>query len=238
MPASITSRSFTDAEKLELQRILRALPGRLGKAKLAISTALLMWAASLAGAVVVWLIVAAVAKAALGLSFGWNSPYRAVVVFSAAVACAAVCIFLDYRWLRGLKNPAPSILADLEAGTVVEENYEFSEVKRLQEPEHGGLTYFLKSSTGRAYVLIDHERQQIGVGGDDPLKSSFHPRAQLRVVRAPDSRVILSSEFAGSSLSLPEPTDLLAPPSAWPDEDEYCPVPWDELEARFGEASR
>jgi hypothetical protein len=75
MPATTTSRSFTDAEKLELQSILRALPGRLGKAKLAISTALLLWIAWLAGAVVVWLIVAAVAKAALGLSFGWNSPY-------------------------------------------------------------------------------------------------------------------------------------------------------------------
>ena len=238
MPATTTSRSFTDAEKLELQRILRALPGRLGKAKLAISTALLLWVAWLAGAVVVWLIVAAVAKAALGLSFGWNSPYRAAVVFSAAVVSAAVCIFQDYRWLKGLKSPAPSIQADLEAGTVIEENYEFSEVKRLQEPEHSGLIYFLKSSTGRAYVLFDYESQQLGAGGEDPLRSSFHPRAQLHVVRAPESRVILRSEFAGPSLLLPEPTDLLAPPSAWPDEDEYCPVPWHELEARFGEAPR
>jgi hypothetical protein len=234
MPATITRRALTDAEKLELQHILRTIPGRLGKAKMAISTTLLLWAASLAGALVVWLILAAVAKAALGWSFGWNSPYRAVVVFSAAVVCATVCIFQDYRWLKGLKSPAPSIRADLEAGTVIEENYEFTEVKRLQEPEHGGLIYFLKSSTGKAYVLFDHESQQLGASGEDPLKSAFSPRAQLRVVRGPDSRVILRSEFAGPSLSLPEPTDLLAPPSAWPEEDEYAPVPWDQVETRYG----
>ena len=238
MPATITRRALTDAEKLELQRTLRTLPGRLGKAKKAISTTLLLWAASLAGAAVVWLIVAAAAKAAMGWSFGWNSPYRAVVVFSAAVVCGAFAIVYDYGWLKGLKSPAPSIQADLEAGTAIEETYEFSEVRRLQEPEHGGLIYFLKSSTGKAYVLFDHESQQLGASGEDPLKSAFRPRAQLRVVRAPDSRVILRSEFAGPSLSLPEPTDLLAPPSAWPEEDEYCPVPWDELEARFGEAPR
>lgn len=52
VPATIVTRPFTEGERLEFRRILDAIPGRLGKAKLALSSTFLSWAVSLLGAVV------------------------------------------------------------------------------------------------------------------------------------------------------------------------------------------
>jgi hypothetical protein len=236
MPVTTVSRPLTDAERRELQRMSRPIPGHLGKVQMALFSFLLLWAASLLGAIVLWLVLAAVAKAALGLSCGWDSPYRLVVVFCCALACAVYSAGYHYRWIKGFKSSTVAIQSDLANGAAQEEIYEFTDVKRFQEQEDGGLLYFLKSSTGKAYVLFDSESQDLGARGEDPMNSSFVPRAQLRVVRAQNSRRVLSSEFLGPNLALSTPLDLLAPPSAWPEQDEYCQVPWAELEGRFSKA--
>jgi hypothetical protein len=238
VPTETLSRPFTDRERGELERVLQGVPNRLGRAKIGLANTFLLWAASLLAAIVVWLIFAAIAKAASGLSIGWGSPYRAEVVAWSALGCAALSAVCNYRWMKGLKNPTVTIQADLSGGIVSEEHYHFFEVKRLQEPEHGGLIYFLRSSNGKAYVLYDHESQDLGARGEEPLRSSFSPRAELVTIRAPSSRLVLSSQFSGPLLSLPEPTDLLVAPSAWPEQDEYCPVPWERLEEHFGKLAR
>ena len=73
---------------------------------MALSNTLRLWAASLPGAVALWLILAAAAKAALGLSFGWNSPYRLVVVSWGVAVCAVFSAVYNYHWIKGLKSPA------------------------------------------------------------------------------------------------------------------------------------
>jgi hypothetical protein len=139
-----------------------------------------------------------------------------------------------YRWALSQKDFAPEIQLDLATGTAIEETYQFTGVKRLQEPEHDGLLYFLKSSTDQAYIMFDSESQDLGARGDDAMHSSFAPCAQLRVVRAPVSRLVLSNAFTGQPFDLPAPSELVIPPDEWPEQDEYCEVPWDAIESRYG----
>jgi hypothetical protein len=103
----------------------------------------------------------------------------------------------------------------------------------FSEPEHGGSIYFLRAANGKAYGIFDSESQDRGAGNEDPLRSAFQPKARFCVVRAPHSRVVLSSRFAGQDLPLPPPKDLNVAPSEWPESDEYCAIAWHKLEVRL-----
>jgi hypothetical protein len=43
--------------------------------------------------------------------------------------------------------------------------------------------------------------------------------------------------FLGQPLDIGSPTELKAPPDDWPEEDEFCDIPWAELENRLGHAA-
>jgi hypothetical protein len=234
MPATVATRPFTKAEELELKRIRDAVPKAFGQTMVTLASSFLLWAASLIALIAIWLIVAAIAKTILGTSFGWRSPYRFNIVTWIAIACAVYSVIYHWRWINGLKKPTPAIQADLMSGVAAEEHYIFSEAMRLQEQEHGGLFYFLKSTTGQAYVVFDHESQELGMQDLSPLDSSFAPCTNLHIVRSPASRFVLSSKFSGPELPLSAPEELLAEPSAWPEQDEYCTVPWAHITSHFG----
>jgi len=116
----------------------------------------------------------------------------------------------------------------------IEELLVFTAAKRFQEPEHGGLIYFLRTNDGRVFVLFDHESQDLGVQGENPLSSEFRPRVEFRITRAPQSGHVLSSTFSGPPLHLESPLDLTIPPKQWPETEEFCEIPWDDLEVRLG----
>ena len=238
MPTATFSRPITDSERSALERILRAVPNRFGRFKTWLTNTFLLWAVLLLATIIAWLIVAAAAKGIAGVSIGWKSTCRFEIVAWCALVSAALSAVYNYGWITGLKDRSPEIQADLSAGVVNEEYFSFTAVKRVQEPEHGGLIYFLKTSSGQAYVLYDRESQTLGAGGADPLHSSFAPKEHLLSVRTPNSRIVLSSEFSGVHLRLFAPTDLLLDPSSWPEQDEYCSVPWEQLEEHFGKNAR
>jgi hypothetical protein len=83
-------------------------------------------------------------------------------------------------------------------------------------------------------TLFDHESQDFGVQDADPLKSSFVPRENLVMVRAPRTRFVVSQTFSGPPLDAGDPIELTADPKDWPESETYCDIPWTELRARLG----
>jgi hypothetical protein len=233
MPASINNRPFTELENIELQRVLNQLPARFARVKMAVANVVVLWAASLLATILVWWIISAAARAMLGASIGWNSDYGVAILSVCILLCGSYAGVSTYRWMRGRTDLVPQVRDDLAANRASEEHYEFSEAMRLQEPEHGGLLYFMKSSTGKTFVHYDTASQDLGAQGEEPLDSPFIPRAHLKIVRAPKSRIALSVEFAGPALPVTAPKELLAPPEEWPVPDEYCEVEWSRIESRY-----
>jgi len=133
------------------------------------------------------------------------------------------------RWVKHWRD-REDYRADLQGGQVVEESYEFTAAKRFQEPEHGGLMYFLRTTDDKVFVLFDYESQDFGAQGEDPLKSKFQPCTELLVARTPKTGVVLNQRFSGALLDAGDPYELSIPPQSWPESETYCKFRWDELE--------
>ena len=83
-------------------------------------------------------------------------------------------------------------------------------------------------------MLYDAESQSLGAGGADPLDSPFRPRIELVMARAPATKYVLDKRFTGTLMDLAAPIELAVPPKEWPEQDELCEIPWDQLEKRLG----
>jgi hypothetical protein len=68
------------------------------------------------------------------------------------------------------------------------------------------------------------------------LQSSYRSQAELLIVRAPNSRFVLSEQASGAALPVPagSPIDLAVGPEEWPEAQTLCEIPWGKLEARLG----
>ncbi len=214
------------------------MPGPMQRWKLAAGNFLVTWAALMLALAVLWLLLAWLGRKFVEVNFGLGSPAGPWVLGIGVPLIAVFAVLSTVRWVRAWRDIRPALREDIEHGTVVEEHYTFAAAKRFQEPEHGGLLYFLHSANERALVLYDHESQNLGVQGADPLSSSFVPRAELVMVRAPHTRFVLGKEFSGPELKAGAPKELTAPPSEWPEQDEYCKYGWGELEARLAGAEK
>ena len=227
-------RALTAAERAELQKVLTGLPTAVERIKRGLGNALLIWAVTLGIFAVVWRIVAWLATRFAHVGFGWNSSSALPILATGTVICGIYAAVSTLRWMRGWRNLRPLILQDLARGLVTEENLEFTAAKRFQEPEHGGLIYFLRTRDDRVFVLFDHLSQDLGVQGKNPFSSRFEPKAHFCLIRAPASRYVLSSSFSGPPLQLVEPLYLGAPPKRWPESEEFCDIRWDDLESQLG----
>jgi hypothetical protein len=157
-----------------------------------------------------------------------------LVVLIGVLVCAVVAVTSTARWVRSWPDDRRALVADLNGGVVVDEFYRFVGVKRFQEPEHGGLIYFLRADDERVLVLYDAESQSMGAGGEDPVASPFRPRTELTMARAPATKYVLDKRFTGSLMDLGEPIELAVSPKQWPEQDELCEIAWDQLEKRLG----
>lgn len=229
MPIRTVERAMSGEERDLLERMSRNLPGptqRLGKA---ILNAVLLWAVTSLAFLLLWGGLAWAAREIFRSQIGSASTAAAWIV----PACAVFAVVSTVRWVRGWSNQRPLLEADVESGRVVEEHYQFVAAKRFQEPEHGGLIYFLHTSDGKVMVFFDHESQDRGVSDEDPLGSSFRPCSELVMVRAPRARFVFEKQFSGETLDAGTPIVLTLDPRDWPDDQEYCDIPWDELHARL-----
>jgi hypothetical protein len=231
-------RPMRDSERGFLEYILKNAATGLKRWKQGAGNALVLWAVSMLGLVLVWLFVAWLVRLIFHVKIGWDSPVAIWVVFLGTPACAFYAVVSSVRWLRGSRDVLPLVRADLDAGVVIEEFYRFAAAKRFQEPEHGGLIYFLKTTDNKVLVLYDHESANLGARDENPFDSDFKPRIDLLMVRAPKTGYVISREFSGKTLDAGDPKELAIKPELWPETEECCDIPWDDLERRLSRSNK
>jgi hypothetical protein len=238
MPTRIGKRPMTQNEREFLSRTLKDFPTSSTRLRRAIENAVITWAVLMLLYVFAWKGVAWVVHLTLHTEIGWKSSANIWLIAAGALLCATYSVFSTVRWLKRWPDPRAALLADLEDGEVAEEHYEFTAAKRFQEPEHGGLIYFLRTTDDKVFVLFDHESQDLGARGEDPLASEFRPCQRLELVRAPHSELVVAQTPSGAPLEVGPQIELTVGPSKWPESESYCEGKWDELEKRFGKARK
>jgi hypothetical protein len=231
MSQQSTTRPVSAAERRQLARLAEATRGRIASAA---RSALVVWAGTALIVFTVWLSLAWPVRLMGGKDVGLQSGYAPWVFGVGVPLCALYALLSTLRAFKHRPDLRKLLQADLDHGDVVEESYRLTGAKRFQEPEHGGLLYFLHTADDRVLVIYDAESRDLGVRGKNPLTSGFRPRTQLSMVRAPMSRVLLSESFTGEPLDAGEPIELAAPPKDWPESGAYCDIAWMALEQRLG----
>ncbi|WP_220183834.1 hypothetical protein [Marinobacterium marinum] len=225
---------MTDKERKFLVELLACTPSKFKRWMEGAQNALVLWAASMLGMVLGWLILAWLIHLLVNLEVGMRSPYALGVVSLLAPVCGLYAICSSVQWVRNWPDPSEALRQDISGGKVLDETYNVIEAKRFKEPEHGGLIYFLRMDDDRVLVIYDHESIALEMEGENALSSSFEPRRELHIVRAPSTEYILEQEFSGEKLELSAPVDLTVPPDQWPEQESWCEIPWLELERRLG----
>jgi hypothetical protein len=226
---SSTERAMTVHERAFLEEKLRQLPGPIHRWIRGTQNAVMLWAVSTLGLVLLWLAFAWAARKLMQTEIGKTAAIAAWV----AGLCGVFAIISSVRWIRSWPDRRPLLEADLTAGRVIEEHFHFVAARRFQEPEHGGLIYFLRTAEGAVMVFFDHESQDLGVQGADPLNSRFEPLRNLVMARSPRAGYVIEKCFSGDALDAGAPAALTLEPSRWPDDEGLCDIPWDELDARL-----
>jgi hypothetical protein len=220
-----------------MQKLLSEAPTSARRLKRGVANAVLLWAVSLLAVVAAWLALGWVAGKAFDIDLGLHSTATLALVGVATPLCAIVATLSSVRWMRTWPDPRPQLRDDVAQSRVSEERYVFSEAKRFQEPEHGGLIYFLRSNDNEVFTVFDDESQSLGVDDKNPLQSRYRPQSHLMIVRAPNSGIVLNSQFSGSELTVDEPVELGVAPPEWPEDQQLCAIPWEQLEERLGPAA-
>lgn len=230
MPAQAIERALTAAERDALHQRLQAEPGRIAGA---VQHALRIFSASLLAILLLWVVLVwpagAIFHADWSPAGGTASRIGGLVVAAGAIWAALSA----RRWLKGRRDSRGLLEADIAGGKAVEDRCRFVAAKRFQEPERGGLIYFLHSDDDRVFVVYDHESQDLGANGGDPLSGGFRPRGELVTARAPNTGDVVKQEFSGAALDAGKPIPLFATPDHWPEAEAWCDVPWNELEHRY-----
>ncbi len=224
---------MSETERETVRKLLLKLPSTAKRWQEAAKMGLTSWFIAtllfiFAWDFIVWLINKTIHKK---VSWIW-------VVVSVSLGLAIYFIIESIRWVKKWPDNRKEYQADIETGQVVEESYVFNAAKRFQEQEHGGLIYFLRTTDNKVFALFDHESQNLGVENKNPLNSKFQPTTELLIVRAPKSELVISRQFSGTPLDAGEINDLLVGPKSWPEDEEYCKIPWDELEMRLTKKSK
>ncbi|PTT77797.1 hypothetical protein DBR42_24675 [Pelomonas sp. HMWF004] len=200
--------------------------------------ALVLWAVSLLGFVIVWSAAAWLAYRIAGIDCGLHSAVAPWLLGIATPLCAVYAVGSSVLWISRCKDYRSSLAADIAAAQVIEEHYVFDAARQFREPEHGGLIYFLRATDGRVLTLDGDPGRSLDDQDDDPLISSCRPMPKLILVRAPQTGGVISRTFSGEPLELSDPIELHAPPEQWPETEAYCGIPWPQLERMLGKPTK
>jgi len=165
-----------------------------------------------------------------GWKIGWSSDYEARVLLAFVVIFAVYASISTWRWTKSWPDHRQPIRDDLASGVVTEQELAIEEAKVLQDPEHGGLIYFLRTEGQKVFVLYDRESVELAMMDEDPFGSSFEPLSQLKIVKAPESDFVISTNFSGESVDVFGPTELTVSPDKWPEDEEFCSIYWSQIE--------
>ena len=233
MTNHITKRPMSESEREFLNQVLKSSKGGVARWVRGGENALVTWAGLTLLFVLASLLISWAIRAILHIQIGLDSIAGLWVITLGTLACATYAVVSSVRWVKAWQDMRPEIRADLEGGQVLEESYQFTAAKRFQEPEHGGLFYFLRTTDDKVMVIYDQESQDLGVQGEDPLKSSFQPCTELRIIRAPRTQYVIGKQFSGAALDAGAPRELTLAPESWPESETFCKIRWDDLEGRL-----
>ena len=233
MNGIILEREMTDKERKFLINLLKKAPSNFKRWMRGAQNAFVLWAVSLLGMVLVWLFLAWLGQLAVNIDFGIKSHYAIWVVIFFAPLCGFYASYSSFIWVKAWPDDRKALRQDIGGGKVIDERYKVTDVMRFQEPEHGGLIYFLRLDDDRLLVLYDHESMELEMDGKGALASSFKPCRDLHITRAPNTGYFLNQEFSGEQVPLLDPIDLTVSPDHWPEPESWCQIPWSELKSRL-----
>ena len=226
-------REQTAAEKAYLEDLFSKLPTGRRRTKEAIENFFVMLAVLTLLGVLIWAGIGWLAQKIADIGIGWSSEYAISIVISVVVVAAIYSAYSTTRWMKSWPDSRQDVRDDLEAGLVSEEQLTILEAKVLQEPEHGGLIYFLRSDDDRVLVLYDRESLDLAMADEDPMGSSFEPQRNVTIIKAPHSGFTIKTSFSGENIDIHGPTEMTASPDKWPDDEEYSPIPWAQIERQL-----
>ncbi|OGB09842.1 MAG: hypothetical protein A3E23_07080 [Burkholderiales bacterium RIFCSPHIGHO2_12_FULL_65_48] len=230
-------RPATPEEQAAIGKLFSSAPTAATRLKQGIENAFVLWATSLLALVVVWLLLGWLASKVWDVHLGLRSTATLWVMALATPACAVLAVRSSVKWVRTLPDYRPLLRQDLADSLVNEERYVFTEARRFQEPEHGGLMYFLRTNEDEVFTVYDYESQTLGIDDQDPLQSAYRPQTQLVVIRAPNSGLVLCSQGSGAPLEVGAPVDLAVGPEKWPKPETLCDIPWSQLNVRLASST-
>lgn len=229
---------MSETERESIRQILKRSPNSATRWKRGAENALVSWAVTTLLFVFASGFIAWLARKAFHAEIGLHTTGAIWVIVLGTLGCALYAIISSVRWIKKWPDARKDYQADLEGGQVIEETYEFTAAKRFQEPEHGGLFYFLRTTDDKVFVLWDYESQNHGVQDENPLNGKFQPRTELLIIRAPKSDIVIDRRMSGDVLDAGEPHALSVGPKSWPEDEACCKIPWEELEKRLNRKSK
>ena len=226
-------RKLSAAEKAYLEDLLSKLPTGRRRTKEAVENFFVMLALLTLVGVLIWAAIGWLTRKTADLDIGWSSEHAIPITISVVAVAAIYSAYSTTRWMKSWPDSRQPLRDDLEAGLVSEEQLTVLEAKVLQEPEHGGLIYFLRSDDDRVLVLYDRESLDLAMTDEDPMGSSFEPQSIVTIVRAPQSGFTIESSFSGENINVHGPSEMTASPDKWPEDEEYSLIPWGQIEQQL-----
>lgn len=226
-------RKLTESEREYLEDLLSRLSTGRRRTKEAVENFFVMLAVITLVGVLIWAGIAWAVKKLANIEIGWSSEYAIPVVLSVLTASALYAVYSTSRWMKTWTDYRQPLRDDLDGGIVTEEKLTVVEAKLLQEPEHGGLIYFLRTDDERVLVLYDRESLDLAMADEDPMGSSFKPQRAVTIVKAPRSQFTISTSFGGENIDIHGPVEMTASPNSWPEDEDFCSIPWSQIEEQL-----
>lgn len=231
MPTVETTRSMTAEESAEVGRILAQASPKFSHRD--------FWSFFLGSWLALFLLFWVVSALITGVghlfdnaAVNWINLAAPYGLPGSAVGALAVVLRSEYAQRSGWAQYRRSFAADQVHVTT----FNFVDVKRYQEEEHGGLQYLLLTDDGNVLSWFDGESEDLGADDKEPLDSSFRPKNRLELVRTMDRARIVTEVWSGAELPSPDPLPLNA--SRWPEHGEIVTVAWNQCDSHFGKQRR
>ncbi len=168
------------------------------------------------------------------VDLGWSSPYGSYIFW--------LIVAFSFLWplFEVLRSSGPSsetrqaICKDLEKNILKVSEYPIYEIKVFEEPEHGGFVYFCRTYRNRVIAIYDSESQELSINGEDPENSSYKVREILKIIKTPNSNILIEESFLGELVHNPELELLTANTKIWPEHTDFVKCAWENISAKYG----
>lgn len=177
---------------------------------------------------VIWAVVVSLVERLTDFKIGLGtiSTYIAGIV---TVVSFSLLLWRSYRSLRQQDDKRIQALeADLRRNEIEYTSYRVTDSKLFFSQNTDDLIHFLRFNTGEVFTLYDSDYEDWDYDDDPP--DSLQIRSIMTVLKLPESGERLDYQFVGDDLDPGKPIPLGVLRQSWPPDEEFCDIPWDQLE--------